>query len=108
MKRNQLTWIIAVAALILAAVTLLAATTKTTTLPCPPGAWCGQEPPAGPVFTTDGDPESEAALAEIREVLMRRGCQIAVVERVNEDGTRTPKLQVERVMYVIAMPDRKR
>lgn len=77
MRRNRTVWIIAVAALTLAAVTLLAATTKST-LPCPPGAWCGQQPPAGPVFSTDGDPESDAALAEIREVLMRRGCQIAV------------------------------
>ncbi len=71
---------------------------------CPPGHWCSQEPPAGPAFTTDGDAESQATLAEIREVLMRRGCQIAVVERINEDGTRTPALQVERVWYFIAMP----
>lgn len=71
---------------------------------CPAGAICGQHPPAGPAFSTDGDPESDAALAEVREVLARRGCQIAVVERVNEDGGRTPALQVERVWYFLAMP----
>jgi hypothetical protein len=71
---------------------------------CPDGALCDQNPPTGPAFSTDRDPESEAALAEIHEVLMRRGCQIAVVERINEDGTRTPALQIERVWYFIAMP----
>lgn len=128
MRRNQLVWIIAVG--LLAAMAAMGAEEKwpafyppgtesrtpmpwpsaspATTLPCTPGAWCSQEPPAGPAFTTDGDPESQAALLEIREVLMRRGCQVAVVERINEDGTRTPKLQVERVSYFIAMPDRKR
>jgi hypothetical protein len=107
MRRKQLVWIIAAALLVAVTVTLMAAMPDTTS-PCPPGAWCGQEPPAGPAFVTDGDAESQAALVEIREVLMRRGCQIAVVERINEDGTRTPALRVERVTYFIAMPDRKR
>ena len=73
-------------------------------MPCPHGAWCGQEPPAGPMIVTDKDPESDAALTEIKEVLSRKGCQLAYRERVNEDGTRTPRIVVERVMYFIAMP----
>ena len=107
MREKQVVGMVAVILLVLGAIVVLGATAETR-LPCPPGHWCSQEPPAGPAFTTDGDPESEAAVAEIREVLMRRGCQIAVVERINEDGSRTPKLQVERVYFSIAMPDRKR
>jgi hypothetical protein len=118
MRQKRLVWIIAVAALVVATVSLFALVPEQDPrwrrwLPrefaaCPDGAVCGQHPPAGPAFSTDGDAESNAALAEIREVLMRRGCQVAVVERINEDGTRAPALQVERVHYFIAMPDGKR
>jgi len=111
MREKQVVGMVAVILLVVGAIVVLGATAEPIRPPrlrlCPVGWFCGQDPPAGPAFTTDGDPESEAALVEIREVLVRHGCQVAVVERINEDGSRTPKLQVERVYYVVVMPERK-